>query len=505
MISDEMRELLSAYVDGELRDADAARIEEVSKRDPELRREIEAYRLLNRKLREWDTAENGASPSSAFMTRALARARTIDTALAAGARASLWRPLALAAGLLLSVGVGYGLARSTAPGAPPVPPRAAPVAVTPLAPEPDLAIEGSALVPHEPAKPELVHRMRLSDHMPSRRAIELEDMMRQQETLVSKGPDPAPRTGPPMSMEISAIFDGYVPAGQPSEALVVLSRPPELKPFDSPQPVTGRAKEQSEGRILFDEVSGKGPALIASLGEVWVGTDAGRRARILSSSVWAARDRSTFLSVVWADQISTPRNGEDVEAQDLILGPKARQHALMATPGKDASFLKWLHTEYGAKPLPTLLEEGARDRDRAVNKLVDILGRDPRAIGFAVLDVKGNLLGTELFIDHETMLAFAARLLRGYLLEAGEDGIRVAPPRVADRGLDAVQKLLDGMPGRGLRIERVPLDVIEDKFDKHSPAPAGVARVTLLTSGGHPVGHGIVRDDTPIHLTIFGE
>ncbi|MCK6461430.1 MAG: hypothetical protein L6Q95_16235, partial [Planctomycetes bacterium] len=82
-----MRELLSSYVDGELRDADAARVEDASKRDPELRREIEAYRTLRRKLREWDAAEHGAVPSPAFTTRALARARTVDTALSAPARA----------------------------------------------------------------------------------------------------------------------------------------------------------------------------------------------------------------------------------------------------------------------------------------------------------------------------------------------------------------------------------------------------------------------------------
>ncbi|HEX5137102.1 MAG TPA: hypothetical protein VFY93_09030 [Planctomycetota bacterium] len=503
MISDEMRELLSAYVDGELRDADAARVEEVSKRDPELRREIEAYRLLNRKLCEWDAAEHGAPPSPAFMTRALARARTIDTALAAGVRAPFWRPVALAAGLLLTVAAGYGLARSTAPGTPPVPPRGTPAAVAPLAPRPDLALEGSALAPHEPAKAEVVHRMRLSDHMPSRHAVELEDMMRQQEVLLSRPPDPAPFTGPPMSAEMSAIVAGYAPAGQPSEALVVLSRPPELKPFDSPQPATGRAKDQSEGRILFDELSGKGRPVLAPLGEVWAGTDSARRTCIISASAWAERGKARFFTIVRADAVST-KSTEDVEAQDLILGPKARQRALLATPGKDASFLKWLNTEYGDKPLPALLAEGARDRDRAVNKLVDALDRDPAAIGFAVLDAKGDLLGTELFLDHDTMLAFAARLLRGYLLEAGEDGIRIAPPRGVGRGPEVVQKLLDGMPGRGLRIVRERLDVPEDEFDK-SPPRAGVARVTFLAPGGRPVGHGIVRDDTPIHLTIFPE
>ena len=58
MISDEMRELLSAYVDGELRDTDAARVEELSKRDAELRREIASYRKLRKKLSQATEGEN---------------------------------------------------------------------------------------------------------------------------------------------------------------------------------------------------------------------------------------------------------------------------------------------------------------------------------------------------------------------------------------------------------------------------------------------------------------
>ncbi len=497
MISDEMRELLSAYVDGELRDTDAARVEDASKRDPELRREIEAYRTLRRKLREWDTAEHGAAPSPAFMTRALARARTVDTALSASARAPFWRPLALAAALLVAVGAGYWAARSTAPGAPPVPSQGTTVAVKPLEPAPDLSIEGSALAPGPTPEAETVHRMRIDDHMPSRRAIELEELMRQEDLVVSKEPEPGPRTQTPLSAEVSAMIKGYAPAGQPSEALVVLSRPPALNTLGAIEPPGGRANDQSDGRILFS-LFGKGPAGLAPLGTVWVGTDAARRARILGMSHWVARNNATLLTVVSADEISTPTRGEDVEAQPFILGPKARQRLLVAKPGADAEFLAWLRREYGGKALPELLADGARDRDRAVNKLVDALGRDANATGFAVLDAKGRLLGTELFLDHDTMLAFAPRLLRGYLLEAGEDGIRVAPPRGAVRGPELVQDLLEGMPGRGLKIERRRLDVPEDG------GPAGVARVTFLASGGHPVGHGIVRDDTPIHLTIFG-
>ena len=74
MISDEMRELLSTYVDGELRD-DAVRVEEWTKRDPELQRELAAYRILRRKLRDWDEAEHGEEPSPLMAARARRRVR----------------------------------------------------------------------------------------------------------------------------------------------------------------------------------------------------------------------------------------------------------------------------------------------------------------------------------------------------------------------------------------------------------------------------------------------
>ena len=70
MISDELRELLSAYVDGELPHGEAARIEESAKRDPRLRRRIRAYRRLSETLRVWDVEEHGQWPSRHFKARA---------------------------------------------------------------------------------------------------------------------------------------------------------------------------------------------------------------------------------------------------------------------------------------------------------------------------------------------------------------------------------------------------------------------------------------------------
>jgi hypothetical protein len=509
MISDEMRELLSAYVDGELRDADAARIEDASKRDPELRREIEAYRTLRKKLREWDAAENGVGPSPEFLGRTLARARSVEAALLFSGRSRLGGPFAIAAALLLAVGVGYAVARATAPGAPTLPEPATRIAVEPLPPAPDVTLEGSAIAPPAAHPPELVQRMRIDDHFPSRHALELEEAMRREE-LVSAAPvepQPAPPserpTVTPISGEILAMIDGYATIDTPG-ALVLLTRPPALTALEAVQPATGRSIDGSGAQII-SRLFGEGPAVLSPLGEVWTGPD--HRTRIIAGSSWVPRGYAQSLDVVWGDSISTPERSHDVEVQDLILGPKARQRLLLAKPGPDAAFLAWLRETYGAS-LPARIAEGGRDRERAVNRLMDALGHDPTATGFAVFDGSGKLLGTELFRDHALMLAFAPRLLRGYLLEAGDDGIRLKAPARSHGDRAEVQDLLKGLPGRGLRIEREKLDEPYDSLGKAQgtrPAPEGVTRVTLLTTAGQPVAHGIVQDETPIHLTVFGE
>jgi hypothetical protein len=500
MISDEMRELLSAYVDGELRDADAARVEDVSKRDPELRREIEAYRTLRRKLKEWDAAEHGVVPSPSFLGSTLARARTMDAALAAPARVRFLGPLAAAAALLVAASGGYLLARSAPPEAPSLPAAATPVAVKPLGPAPELALPGSALVPAPEPGPALVGS-RIDDHIPSRRAVELEEAMRSADLVRAEPPVREPPTGPPMSAEILAMMEGYGATAEPYEALVVLSRMPGMSrlPAVGAAPAAKRsAVEPGEGRI-YQDVSGVPHALLAPLGEVWTGVkDGSGRTRVVAASDWVGPAQD--VAVVWADEIGVPRTSLKLEVQDYILGPKARQRLLTAKPGRDPGFREWLSHAYGAT-IAGAFAEGARDRERAVNKLVDVLARDEAATGFAVLDAKGNLLGVEIFHDHALMLAFAQRLLRGYLLEAGDDGIRLAPPRAGDGRLGAVQGLLEGLPARGLRMDRRGLD----DSDPMLRIPKGLCRANLADASGRIMGHGLLIDDAPIHLTLFGE
>jgi hypothetical protein len=215
--------------------------------------------------------------------------------------------------------------------------------------------------------------------------------------------------------------------------------------------------------------------------------------RVAAASEWV--DRAQFVPIVWADEIEAPRNTSKLEVQDFILGPRARQRLLTAKAGRDPAFREWLARTYGGR-LPDAFGAGAKDRERAVNRLVDSLQRDDGATGFAVLDAKGRILGVELFHQHELMVALAPRLLRGYLLEAGEDEIRLAAPRVAGRGIETVKGFLGELKGRGLRVERKPLE--DGRSD-------GLSRANIVGSAGEIVGHGLVLDETPIHLSLFSE
>ena len=499
MISDEMRELLSAYVDGELRDADAARVEDVSKRDPELRRQIEAYRTLRRKLREWDAADHGIAPSSSFLGSTLARARTMDAALAAPPQVRFLGPLAMAATLLLAVGAGYLIARSTAPEAPPLPGTGTHVAVKPLGPAPDLALPDSALAP-APVPGTALVRMRIDDHIPSLRALELEDVMRREEIVRVTQPERVRRTTPPISEEILAMMEGYAARPASRDSLVVLARPGALTGLPSAEPAASgsRPAMDSAGDRRLLERNLRDAHVLAPLGEVWTAKDG--RTRLVAEADWLSPRQDMFLRVAWSDGVEVPKGTETYEVQETILGPKARRRLLSAKTGPDPDFVAWLRDAYGTGPLRELLAADGKDRDRAMNKLLDALRGDKTATGFAVLDARGNLLGVEIFHDHALMLGFAPRLLRGYILETGEDGIRVTPPMGVGRA-DKVQGFLDGLPGAGVRVDRQKLD----GKDGYVRAPKDLCRANLVGPSGRILGHGLLIDDAPIHLTLFGE
>jgi len=508
MISDEMKELLSAYVDGELRDADAARVEQLSKRDPELRVEIDAYRKLRRKLREWDEAENAVPLPDSFVEKTLARAGGMVAARRAHRRGRLVRllvPVAAAAALLLAAGAGLLLARAPSPAAPSpsVADRIA-FAMPPLAPAPELVLDNSVLPPAAAGPGGAA--VRVDDHFPTRRAMELEVMLRREEAAGGPGKTAIPerRSVTPVSSEVLSLTEGIVAASEPVDSLVALARPLDVLGL----PAVGAAGtdealtlDPAEG-VIYRELLGDGEAQVAPLGEVWVAArDESRRTRVVARSDWVARREGQEIPVVWADRIGRPKNAARLDVRDFILGPRARQRLLLAKTGPDDGFLEWLRATYGKGALAEIFEDGARDRERTVNRLVDALARDKDASGFAVLDADGKLMGVELFHDHALMLAFAPRLLRGYLMEAGEDGIRITPPRVAGRPRETVETFLRGLPGRPLHVER---ELLEGAAGGYAGAPAGLCRATLVGSGGQVAGHGLLVNGTPVHLTLFG-
>jgi hypothetical protein len=148
-----------------------------------------------------------------------------------------------------------------------------------------------------------------------------------------------------------------------------------------------------------------------------------------------------------------------------------------------------------------VLELGAAERERAVARLMEELGSDPAATGFAVLADAGDageslVLGCELFASHELMLAFAPRLLRGYLLEQGAAGLTLEPRHgQADELRAWVQHHLDTVPERASRLE--------EESAGSGTWPEGLRRVTLREPLGRIVGHGLLHDDQPLALSVI--
>ena len=516
MINDEMRELLSAYVDGELRDSDSARVEDLSKRDPELRREIDAYRKLRAKLKDWDEAEHGLKPEPTLKRRALARARTLvnDRTVQSRGRivSFLFNPITVAAATLLVAGTGLLAARRAER---PVLDVAIEkdggshgVKVAPPLRYADVRIEGSALVEYVSPAPDSNPRGHIWDHMLSRRAFELREMMIRDEQRGRRLRErriahPESRTGTRRNLEVMAMIRGYAATGEPWDGLVLVNHPK----VDEGLPAVGAVPtgvrlgidHHIEKSIMFDlSKSNLKDAVLTPLGEVWRATKDGTgRTRVVTIAHWGRARQSELVPIVWADEIAAPKNRSNLEAQPFILGPKARRRLLGARRGKDAEFLAWLRREYGGRDLAALFAKDANKRAVTVDKLVRALGKDGSATGFAVVDGKGRLLGIELFANHELMLAFAPRLLHGYLFEAGDEGVALTKPAAAQGPATALVTLeLEGLTSRALKLEAV--DGYGRAKDKR--------RVNIMGPAATIIGHGLLTaKNRPIHVTLFGE
>ncbi|MHC4973691.1 MAG: ARPP-1 family domain-containing protein [Planctomycetota bacterium] len=509
MISDEMRELLSAYVDGELRDTDAARVEELSKRDAELRREIASYRKLRKKLKDWDEAEHGQAPPPTLARRALSRVQAWAEERREKRRGRivslLFHPLTAAAAILLALGGGL-LAEHLAPPPAPQFPAARGIDVDPVPELPGLTLQGSALQPYEALEFDYTGGF---DEIVRRRMDSWERLtvMRKEQEHFDRQRDRRARTpervltGEPRNLQLLAMLSTSEAVSKPFESLVLMRQPVagHLPTARALREGSRLAMDQHTypGSLYVDLRMYRGPAVLAPLGEVWIGVqDGSHRTRVVKQSDWIAR--SQLVPVVWADEIAPPaERSYDLEVQSFVLGPKARR--LLLTSGvKDDVFRGWLKKNYMAGSLEQAFQRGAKKRERTVARLATALDSDREATGFAFIDAEGRLRGVELFANHTLMMGFARRLLRGYLLEAGEKGASLEVPSGNGTLLKQVGEFLETVPRGAAHLEEIELD-----RDRKMEWPKGLKRVHVMRSGTI-IGHGLVDADyRPVHVSIF--
>jgi len=519
MISDEMRELLSAYVDGELRDADAVRVEEWTKRDPQLQRELNAYRLLRSKLRKWDEGENRGEPSAAMEMRALLRVRNYLATLgrARGRSSVAWmrRPALAAAALLLALGAaivaasliqepGNSVRVARGDDDERITPLGAfedlPQPATVVGEGPDLGVVRGAPVDFEGVLEEygLWHRGRA--FVMSDRA---KGLLKEWEDERQRWANPnETRSVTGFESAVLAIVDGYRAEAAPYSGLVRLVSPQRVDlPEVGAMPSGKRAASEGPvGAAMTDRLcistEDLGRPVLVLAGSVWVGErDRSGRTRIVTADDWI--HDLEFVWAVWGDNIERPDEFHtNLTAQSFILGPQARRRLLTAS-GRDAGFRQWLAREYKGRSLAEAFRFRARARELAVEKLVAALAASPESSGFAVVS-GGRVVGVELFANHALMMEYAAPLLHGYSLEAGPEGLEVVEPASRSRQLvEDAEAMIDGLPGRVGRME-------EDERGTREEWPDQLRRVNLRNLAGATVGHGLLHDKRPVHFTLFG-
>jgi negative regulator of sigma E activity len=510
MISDEMRELLSVYVDGELRDKDVARVEEMAKRDPEIGREIQAYKILRKQLRSWDKSEQDEGPSPLVREQAVRRARAFHhsrTQQRKGALIELvLRPLALAAALLIAVALGIVVASSAETPEPSFSASNEPVALTPLGDDQTRTLPGAVDAP-ERATPELLQgalgrslieengdRLMHEGRPFSRDALNLKMRWTMEDALWAaqraRIDGNASRSVPTSNIRLKVLLRDF----SPGEGNFVAMEPVKgLRAAHGSDDVQDHAVFKDNA--LASNKDRTYPILFLQ-GDILVARDATKRTRIVASDFWVGPgEESTVMPWVWADDIAAPKKGRDnLKLQDEILGSGLRREFIGAV-GRDEELLKRLEKRLAA------YFERKRD-DTRVRALVQPLLKDAGATGFAVLDGT-RVRGIELFGSHVLLERFAERLLRGYVRENGASiRVRALRPDHRASSKDSVRKFIDALPERALtsRTTRsIPSGSVK-AWRKN-----GLENITLRGAGGKVPGHGLIQDDSLIHLTVFGE
>jgi len=538
MISDEMRELLSAYVDGELPHAEAARVEDSAKRDPRLRRHILAYRRLRDTLRAWDAGENDVEPSGRVRMRALARVKALVAEREAEEQARRGRffqqPWALAAGVLIAVTAGVLASMlDRAPDAPQFAMRSDAVTVEPIEPYGDYAaVLDSKAIPEFSGGSSMWAKGALSDVIRnetegvlleidgelvrmSRRVRDWHQwiMHIEDEYDVRRKHSDETVTGVRRHPLVASWLKDVQAARTPYDGVLALHlRASEgTVPDARAVPVrTDRASAFVEAGELNDlhdvRVTKGGRPVIIPLGEVWVEpvgdgkSTKFRRARVVTATTWVKRGE--LVPMAWANGTaadpSAPKQWA-LRAEGFVLGPKARRK-LLNKSGKDAALLDWILATYGAEGLVKTARADMRKHKAVVGRLIRALAQDKKATGFAVYGSKNRVLGTELFATHELMVELAPRLLAGYLLEAG-DQIRLTRKAGGVNEIEELARkfLSDELPRQVKSVVDVRTAQSADDW------PKGMRQVNLQTPTRKVVGHGLMVGSRPLHLTLFGE
>jgi len=512
MISDEMGELLSAYVDDELRTSDAARVEELAKRDPELRRGISAFRQLRKELRAWDASEQDGAPSRAVRQKAMQRARAHVRSMQrpTGRVLELFtRPAAIAAAALVAVALGLlaapgadgrGVRVKTATGGeglsianlsdaeawtPPAAPRA-------VGSSDDVGIAARAAGPVERlAREPIVARL---DPNMSPVAKKLREQWEAEMAVVEAHKAQIRAQGETTSTvarnhALAALIMDFLPSDTPMASLVTLSqersynlgglaavRPGELSFVDN---------FKDTERVLVRNESDR-PRLLL-LGDVLGSSDKNPRMRIVASDFWLEPNSERFVPVVWGDSVAPSREKRAPLALKGSMPSAALRREMTGRIGRNDEFAKTIMRSMAE-------QQGSNFQlKRARGKMLSALDR-PSVTGFAVMD-GDKLVGAELFGTHELMREFAERLLMGYLREGGAK-LKIEPLSAKGKteALATVRDVLKRLPDLAIRTHE---DVPEGW-------PSGLRAMTLRDASSKKIlGHGIANGGNLIHLTVF--
>jgi len=542
MISDEMRELLSAYVDGELPHTDAARVEDTAKRDPRLRRHIHAYRRLRDTLQVWDAEENQLEPSGRVRMRALSRVQALVAEREAEQQERRRRffgggwfqqPMSLAAGVLIAVTAGVlasfmggereGPTFAVRSDALPMEPVAAygdfatPVDTSPLD-----VFSGDAQRWEEGALDRVIRNESEGILIEqdgefvrwSRRAIEADRLIRN----IDRHPDGRrvdireTKTGEQPNVMVASWMRGAQAVRTPYEGVVALRLGAAKGTVPATRAVPARTEDDSrwvqagELNDLHDIRVTKGAAVLTVAGELWVepveGGKPGEvgRARVVTATTWIKRGE--LVSMAWANETAADPSAHKqwaLRAESIVLGPKARR-VLINKSGRDQDVLEWMLATYGAEGVVSSARTTVAKHRLVIDRMVRALERDTGATGFAVYDSKNRVLGTELFATHDLMVEFAPRMLAGYMLEAdGRVRLDKKSGGAAEVEAAAQEFLSDVLPRQVKRVVSVRDARNADDW------PEGMRQVNLQTPSGSVVGHGLMVGDQPLHLSLFGE